>query len=86
MKPCKEEMPELKLESESSTCKIYYSDSILIQTRKGDMFVGKCAKWCWTSGESEYDWYTYGPRGRRMRIMDKVVAWMPLPEKYEEAK
>ena len=28
-------------------------------------------------------WYSYGTKGRKMRVMNNVVSWMPLPEKYE---
>lgn len=31
----------------------------------------------------EETWYSYGTGGRRMAVRNKVVAWMPLPEKYD---
>ncbi|MEI3172576.1 MAG: hypothetical protein V8S76_00485 [Lachnospiraceae bacterium] len=34
----------------------------------------------------ELDWYSYGTRGRKMKVMSKVIAWMPLPERYVEEK
>ena len=32
--------------------------------------------------KEKINWYTYGTGGRKMKVISKVVAWMPLPELY----
>lgn len=51
---------------------------VLVQTKDGKMFVAE------RSWYEEGKWYSYGTGGRRMRVLSKVVAWMPLPSSYKE--
>ena len=60
-----------------------YSDDVLICTRKNDMFVGYYTEYNWF-GDTRKEWYSFGTGGRKMRVMSKVVAWMPLPEPYKK--
>ena len=32
--------------------------------------------------KEKINWYTHGTGGRKMKVMSKIVAWMPLPELY----
>ena len=61
----------------------FYSDKVLIQTRKGDMFVGNLELYKSDYFGDEYNWYSYGTGGRRMAVKSKVIAWQPLPELLE---
>ena len=61
------------------------SKEVLIQTKRGEMFVAYCEK---RTGYSKYsigvvNWFTHGTGGRKMKVMSTVVAWMDLPEKYK---
>lgn len=81
----KEGLPELKEVSITNFSSIYKSKEVLIQTKRGEMFVAYCEK---RTGYSKYsmgvvNWFTHGTGGRKMRVMSKVVAWMELPEKYK---
>lgn len=63
----------------------YKSKEVLIQTKRGEMFVAYCEK---RTGYSKYsmgvvNWFAHGTGGRKMKVMSTVVAWMELPEKYE---
>lgn len=63
----------------------YKSKEVLIQTKRGEMFVAYCEK---RTGYSKYsmgvvNWFTHGTGGRKMKVVSKVVAWMELPEKYK---
>lgn len=61
----------------------FYSDKVLIQTRKGDMSVGNLELYKSDYFGDEYNWYSYGTGGRRMAVKGKVIAWQPLPELLE---
>lgn len=63
----------------------YKSKEVLIQTKRGEMFVAYCEK---RTGYSKYsmgvvNWFSHGTGGRKMKVMSTVVAWMELPEKYK---
>lgn len=63
----------------------YKSKEVLIQTKRGEMFVAYCEK---RTGYSKYsmgvvNWFAHGTGGRKMKVMSTVVAWMDLPEKYK---
>ena len=72
----KDKLPEIK---DGENC----SDKILISTKKGDMFVGNYRKYKWC-GDIYVEWCSYGTGGRRMKVMSKVLAWMPLPNAYKK--
>ena len=65
---------------------IYRTEKVFVQTKRGEMFVAWCHKTVYISKKisDEYLWYTHGTGGRKMRVMSKVIAWMPLPEPYKE--
>lgn len=77
-------LPVVTLEKEYPS--IFVSDLVLIQTRKGEMFVAIRQLKMWESKvyKDEDDWYSFGTGGRKMKVKSKVVAWMPLPKPYEE--
>lgn len=64
----------------------FVSDPVLVQTRKGDMFVAIRQLTMWESRayKDEDGWCSYGTGGRKMKVKSKVIAWMPLPEPYVE--
>ena len=67
---CKDRMPER-------------GTKVLVQTKKEEMFVAEREYSSWYEKD---EWYSYGTGGRRMKVMRRVVAWMPLPEPYVEEK
>ena len=82
---CKEKLPQVIESSLESHCTIEKSKLVLVQTNNGQMFIAHFQKWSWFKGrKEELDWYSYGTKGRKMKIMNTVVAWMPLPERYVE--
>ena len=84
--PCSERLPEFEeIENERPYLKNYKTKEVLVQTKHGEMFVAWNHKKVYTIGnfKDEYSWYSQGTGGRRMRVMSKVVAWMPLPEPYK---
>lgn len=85
--PCSEKFPEFKSLGSTGSIDHYETHPVLIQTKRGEMFVAWCRKMVYECGkyDDDYDWYSHGTGGRRMRVMSKVVAWMPLPEPYKEA-
>lgn len=72
--PCKERLPELREINEYTKG----SELVLVQTNDGQMFIARLEKY------RKIYWYSYGTKGRKMRVMNNVVSWMPLPEKYED--
>lgn len=86
--PCSEKFPEFKSLGSTGSIDHYETHLVLIQTKRGEMFVAWCHKTVYECEkyDDDYYWYSSGTGGRRMRIMSKVVAWMPLPEPYKEEK
>ena len=85
--PCKLRFPDTNLIEE--TCgdrQIFLSEPVLAQTKRGEMFVAtyKLIKWKSKSYKDYVEWVTYGTGGRRMKVISKVIAWKPAPEKYQE--
>ena len=78
----KEKLPNSELSNESSLRKEYKSQNVLIQTKWDEIFSAYYIKTTYRKYKEEINWYTYGTGGRRMKVMSKVVAWMPLPELY----
>ncbi len=80
----KEELPNSELSNESSLRKEYKSQNVLIQTKREEIYSAYYVKTIYKNNKykEEINWYTYGTGGRRMKVMSKVVAWMPLPELY----
>lgn len=82
---CKEKLPQVVESSLESYCTIEKSKLVLVQTNNGQMFIAHFQRWSWLKDrKEELDWYSYGTKGRKMRVMNKVIAWMPLPERYVE--
>jgi len=79
----KERLPEAELVYESSF-NDYESKNVLIQTKRDEIYSAYCVKRVYKDIKlkEEINWYTYGTGGRKMKVMSKVVAWMPLPELY----
>lgn len=72
--PCTERLPEMHEENDY-TGRYEESDFVLICDASGlhpQMHVGRCAK------IEDRTWW----RTREWKVLDKVVAWMPLPEAY----
>lgn len=85
--PVSERMPEFKkMDVLGSSSDTYRTEKVFVQTKRGEIFVAWCHKTIYISKKfnDEYLWYTHGTGGRKMRVMSKVVAWMPLPELYKE--
>ena len=82
--PVKERLPEAELVYESSYNNKYESKNVLIQTKRSEIFSAFYVKRVYKDKKykDDIEWYTYGTGGRRMKVMSKVVAWMPLPELY----
>jgi hypothetical protein len=82
---CEEKLPEMKVTCDDSLFKVYRSEPVVVQTKRGEIFLAVCKKTeCkdnrrWDS----VDWYTSGTGGRKMKVMSKVVAWMPQPEPWK---
>ena len=79
----KERLPEAELVYESSF-NDYESKNVLIQTKRDEIYSAYCVKRVYKDIKlkEEINWYTDGTGGRKMKVMSKVVAWMPLPELY----
>lgn len=79
----KERLPEAELVYESSF-NDYESKNVLIQTKRDEIYSAYCVKRVYKDikFKEKINWYTYGTGGRKMKVMSKVVAWMPLPELY----
>lgn len=82
--PVKERLPETELVYESSYRDQYESKNVLIQTKRDEIFSAYYIKRVYKDEKykDDIEWYTHGTGGRRMKVMSKVVAWMPLPELY----
>lgn len=80
----KEELPNSELSNESSLRKEYKSQNVLIQTKRDEIYSAYCVKTVYKDMKfkEKINWYIYGTGGRKMKVMSKVVAWMPLPELY----
>lgn len=76
--PTKKKLPKMKLHM-NGLFKEYMSEKVLVQTSRGEFF----SAYLYSLG-NEKDWYTHGTGGRKMRIMNKVIAWSELPERYVE--
>lgn len=81
---CEERLPEMKVIWNDLGSKWYRSEPVLIQTKRGEIFLAVCKKTeydnkLWNS----VDWYTSGTNGRKMKVMSKVVVWMPQPEPWK---
>lgn len=79
-------LPKLEEISTTNFSSIYKSKEVLIQTKRGERFVAYCRKEVYENKKwnDEIEWFSYGTGGRRMKVMSKVIAWMELPDKYEE--
>nr|WP_297935674.1 hypothetical protein [uncultured Lachnoclostridium sp.] len=84
--PTCDSLPTVELVYESSFNNKYESQKVLIQTKRGEIFSAICLKRVYKNKKykDDIEWYTYGTGGRRMKVMSKVIAWMPLPELYKE--
>lgn len=79
----KERYPDMEEISCSSYSRKFLSEKVLVQTKNDNYFIAECEKYENFKGSDEYFWYSYGTGGRRMTVRNKVIAWMPLPEKYD---
>ena len=77
-------LPFMELVYESSYNNKYKSQNVLIQTKRDEIFSAYCVRTTYKNKKykDDIEWYTHGTGGRRMKVMSKVVAWMPLPELY----
>lgn len=83
--PCRDGLPRVVESSIDGRCTIEKSEFVLVQTKDEKIFIAHFQRWRWADEkDEELDWYSYGTRGRKMKIMSKVIAWMPLPERYVE--
>lgn len=79
---CKEKYPDVELMSDHGFRRLYKSISlVLAQTQYGEIFVCRYANSIEVqSGEVTHIWLLNGGK----KLKSKVIAWMNLPEKYEE--
>mgnify|MGYP000195252389 CR=1 FL=1 len=81
---CEEKLPEMKVTRDTSFSKEYHSKRVLVQTKRGEIFLAVCEKMEDKEDKrSSVEWYTLGTNGRKMKVMSKVVAWMPQPEPWK---
>lgn len=80
--PVSETLPIAEPVYTSSFNNKYESQKVLVQTKRGEVFAAKYVKQVYINKafKDEETWYTYGTGGRQMRVMSKVIAWMPLPK------
>lgn len=79
---CEERLPEMEVTHDASFFKKYRSESVLVQTKRGEIFLAVCEKYK-EGKRSCVEWYSFGTQGRKMKVMSKVVAWMPQPEPWK---
>ena len=82
---CSEKYPDMELTYESSFNNSYKSDPVLIQTKRGELFVAICKKCIYKNKcyKDRYEWFSYGTGGRRMKVMSGVIAWQYI-EPFKE--
>lgn len=83
---CEEKLPEMKkAAAKNSFSTKYDSDPVIVQTKRGEIFLAICRKTEYTDSmwKDTIDWHTLGTQGRKMKVMSKVVAWMPQPEPWK---
>ena len=81
---CEERLPEMKVTHDASFFKEYCSKQVLVQTKRGEIFLAVCEKTEYKEDKrSCVGWYTFGTNGRKMKVMSKVVTWMPQPEPWK---
>lgn len=74
-------LPCMELVHKSSFNNTYESKkNVLIQTKRDEIYSAYCVKRVYKDMKFKEDinWYMHGT----MKVMSKVVAWMPLPELY----
>ena len=78
---CEERLPEMEVTHDASFFKKYRSEPVLVQTKRGEIFLAVCEKTEYKDGKrSCVEWYAFGTQGRKMKVMSKVMTWMPKPE------
>lgn len=81
---CEERLPEMEVTHDASFFKEYRSKQVLVQTKRGEIFLAVCEKTEYKEDKRSFiGWYAFGTNGRKMKIMSKVVTWMPKPEPWK---
>lgn len=81
---CEERLPEMEVTHDASFFKKYRSEPVLVQTKRGEIFLAVCEKTEYKDGKrSCVEWYAFGTQGRKMKVMSKVMTWMPKPEAWK---
>ena len=83
---CEERLPEMKKAAAKNSFSIEYdSDPVIVQTKREEIFLAICRKTEYTDSmwKTTIGWYTFGTNGIKMKVMSKVVAWMPQPEPWK---
>lgn len=84
---CEERLPEMEVTRDASFFKKYRSEPVLVQTKRGEIFLAVCEKTEYKDGKrSCVEWYAFGTKGRKMKVMSKVMTWMEKPEPWEGEK
>lgn len=84
---CEERLPEMEVTHDASFFKKYRSEPVLVQTKRGEIFLAVCEKTEYKDGKrSCVEWYAFGTKGRKMKVMSKVMTWMEKPEPWEGEK
>lgn len=83
---CEERLPEMKKAAAKNSFSIEYdSDPVIVQTKREEIFLAICRKTEYTDSmwKTTIGWYAFGTNGRKMKVMSKVVTWMPKPEAWK---
>ena len=81
---CEERLPEMEVTHDASFFKKYRSKPVLVQTKRGEIFLAVCEKTEYKEDKRPcVEWYAFGTNGRKMKVMSKVVTWMPQPEPWK---
>ena len=73
-------LPEFELTMKNEVLSIYDTKEVLIQTEHEEMFIAFCQK---VQKHNEWKKEIYWYAAHRTLVIDKVVAWMELPDRYE---
>lgn len=82
---CNEELPVVKLVSETAFNYEYRSQPVIVQTEKGERFFAQFKKTVYKDKDCkiEMEWLVYEINSKKMMIINKVVVRMSSPELYK---
>lgn len=63
----------------------YYSEDVLVTTNAGEVFIARYSRYEWYDAEWDYEWET-NDNDYAGSDLPGVIAWMPLPEPYDNTE